>query len=145
MLRRLRTLRFSRQAIVYGCLTYFGASLAIAIPLVLFAVLTSSDRSSLQTITQSAGYMLTGLILALAATAAGGYVAARKAPHAELTNAFGVGGLVTLLLILPQALQVLVGIWPDLLDIVSIVLTIPAAAAGGLLRLSQLEQSTASD
>lgn len=140
-----RTMRFRRKAILYGCLTYFGASVAAVIPFVLFAFVTSSDRNALQTTVDSAGYRLTGLILSLVATAAGGYVAARMAWRAELMNAFGVGVFVTLLLILSQASQALVGNWPDLLDIVSIVLTIPAALGGGFLRVSQLEQSTATD
>ena len=101
-----------------------------------------ADPASLESTTQAAGYVAASLILGLAATALGGYVAARKSPSAELTNALGVGIVMTLLAIL---LQVLIRIPLDLWGILGLVLTIPAAAAGGLLRLSQLEQSTASD
>ena len=135
-------MHLNRRAIVYGCLTDVGASMAAGIPLLLFAVATSSDRASLESTIQSAGYVVSSLILGLAATALGGYVAARKSPRAELTNALGVGVVMTLLAIL---LQVLIRIQLDLLGILGLVLTIPAALAGGLVRLSRLERSAATD
>ena len=54
----------------------------------------------------------------------------------------GVGVVMTLLAVL---LQVLIRIPLDLWGTLGLVLTIPAAAAGGLLRVSQLEQATATD
>ena len=67
-------------------------------------------------------------------------MAARRSPRAELTNALAVGVVMTTLAILGP---VIVGARPDLLGILGIVLTIPAGLTGGLVRLSQLERSTA--
>ena len=138
-------MRFSGQAIGYGCLAYFGTSLAVAIPFVSIAYVTNSDRTALETTIESAGYRLIGLILGLVAMAAGGYVAARKAPRDQLKNALSVGLLVTLLLILFEVPQVLIGIGPDRFDIISILLMPPTALAGGLLWIWQMEKSAKSD
>jgi hypothetical protein len=116
--------------------------MAAGIPLLLFAVATSSDRASLESTIQSAGYVTASLILGLVATALGGYVAARKSPRAELTNALAVGIVMVLLGIL---LLVLIRIPLDLWGTLGLVLTIPAALAGGLTRLSQLERSAATN
>ena len=142
MSARIRTLQLNRRAIVYGCLTDIGASMAGGIPLLLFAVSRGSDPASLASTTQSAGYVAASLILGLAATVLGGYVAARKSPSAELTNALGVGVVMTLLAIL---LQVFIRIPLDLWGVLGLVLTIPAALVGGLVRLSQLERSAATE
>ena len=142
MSSRFRTLHLNRRAIVYGCLTDVGASMAAGIPLLLFAVATSSERASLESTIQSAGYVTASLILGLVATALGGYVAARKSPRAELTNALAVGIVMVLLGIL---LLVLIRIPLDLWGTLGLVLTIPAALASGLTRLSQLERSAATN
>ena len=140
MSSRFRTLHLNRRAIVYGCLTDLGVSIAATILINLIAAATSPDPASLQSTSQSAVFVALRFILLLAATAAGGYVAARRSPRAELTNALGVGVVMTTLAILGP---VLVGGRPGLLDILGIVLTAPAALTGGLVRLSRLERPTA--
>ena len=140
MSSRFRTLHLNRRAIVYGCLTNFGVSIAATILVGLLAAAASSDPASLQIARQSAALVALRFILLLAATAAGGYVAARRSPRAELTNALAVGVVITILAILSS---VIVGSRPDLLGILGIVLTIPAGLTGGLVRLSRLERPTA--
>ena len=137
---RFRTLHLNRRAIVYGCLTNFGVSIAATILVGLLAAAASSDPASLQIARQSAALVALRFILLLVATAAGGYVAARRSPRAELTNALAVGVVITILAILSS---VIVGSRPDLLGILGIVLTIPAGLTGGLVRLSRLERPTA--
>ena len=137
---RFRTLHLNRRAIVYGCLTNFGVSIAATILVGLLAAAASSDPASLQIARQSAALVALRFILLLVATAAGGYVAARRSPRAELTNALAVGIVITILAIL---ISVIVGSRPDLLGILGIVLTIPAGLTGGLVRLSRLERPTA--
>lgn len=138
---RKRTLQLRRRAIVYGCLVDLGTTMAGRIPLLFFAVSRSSDLESLVSTTQSAGYVGASLIVGLVATCLGGYVAARKSPGAELTNALAVGVVMALLAVL---FQVLVRVPFDPWEILGIVLTIPAGLAGGIVRLSQLERSSAS-
>jgi hypothetical protein len=133
-------LHINRRAIVYGCLTNFGVSIAATILVGLLAAAASSDPASLQIARQSAALVALRFILLLVATAAGGYVAARRSPRAELTNALAVGVVITILAILSS---VIVGSRPDLLGILGIVLTIPAGLTGGLVRLSRLERPTA--
>ena len=140
MSSRFRTLHINRRAIVYGCLTNFGVSIAATILVGLLAAAASSDPASLQIARQSAALVALRFILLLVATAAGGYVAARRSPRAELTNALAVGVVITILAILSS---VIVGSRPDLLGILGIVLTIPAGLTGGLVRLSRLERPTA--
>ena len=140
MSSRFRTLHLNRRAIVYGCLTNFGVSIAATILVGLLAAAASSDPASLQIARQSAALVALRFILLLVATAAGGYVAARRSPRAELTNALAVGVVITVLAILSS---VIVGSRPDLLGILGIVLTIPAGLTGGLVRLSRLERPTA--
>ena len=140
MSSRFRTLHINRRAIVYGCLTNFGVSIAATILVGLLAAAASSDPASLQVARQSAALVALRFILLLVATAAGGYVAARRSPRAELTNALAVGVVITILAILSS---VIVGSRPDLLGILGIVLTIPAGLTGGLVRLSRLERPTA--
>ena len=140
MSSRFRTLHLNRRAIVYGCLTNFGVSIAATILVGLLAAAASSDPASLQIARQSAALVALRFILLLVATAAGGYVAARRSPRAELTNALAVGVVITILAILSS---VIVGSRPDLLGILGIVLTIPAGLTGGLVRLSRLERPTA--
>ncbi len=137
---RFRTLHLNRRAIVYGCLTNFGANIAGGILVGLLAAAASGDPASLQVARQSAALVALRFILLLAATGLGGYVAARRAARAELTNALAVGVVVTILAIFGS---VIVGSRPDLLGLLGIVLTIPAGLTGGLVRLSQLERSTA--
>ena len=140
MSSRFRTLHLNRRAIVYGCLTNFGVSIAATILVGLLAAAASSDPASLQIARQSAALVALRFILLLVATAAAGYVAARRSPRAELTNALAVGVVITILAILSS---VIVGSRPDLLGILGIVLTIPAGLTGGLVRLSRLERPTA--
>ena len=137
---RFRTLRLNRRAIIYGCLTDIGASIAAVVLVGVLASAVSSDPASLRETTQSAGFVALQFILGLAATVLGGYVAARRSRRAELTNALAVGVVMTTIAILGL---VVVGARPDLLGILGIVLTIPAGLTGGLVRLSQLERSTA--
>ena len=142
MAARISTLHLNPRAIIYGCLADIGAAIAGTIPLVLFAISRSSDLANLESTMQTPGFQAAGLVLGLAAAVLGGYVAARKSPRAELTNALAVGIVVVLLGIL---LQVLFRVPLDLWGILGFVTTIPAAAAGGLMRLSQLEGSAAID
>ncbi len=142
MSSRSSTLHLKPRAIIYGCLTDIGVSMAAGIPLLMLALSRSSDLASLESTTQSPGFEAAGLVLGLAATVLGGYVAARKSPGAELTNALAVGVVMTLLSILLQVLfRIPLDIWGGL----GIVTITPAAVAGGLVRLSQLEQSAATD
>ncbi len=140
MSSRMRTLRLRRRAIVYGCLADLGATIAGRVPLLYYAVSRNSDLESLLNTTQSAGYVGASLMVGLAATCLGGYVAARKSPRAELTNALAVGVVMAVLSIL---FQVLIRVPLDPWEIPGIVLTIPVGLTGGLVRLSQLERSTA--
>ena len=140
MSSRFRTLHLNRRAIVYGCLTDIGATIAATVLVGLIAGAASSDPASLRETIQSPGFVALQFILGLAATILGGYVAARRSPRAELTNALAVGVVMTTIAILGP---VIVGARPDLLGILGIVLTIPAGLTGGLVRLSQLERSTA--
>ena len=84
-----------------------------------------------------------GLVVSLLAMILGGYVASRKSPGAELTNAIAVGVVMVLLGIILQVLSPRpnrpVG-RPRLCHP-----QFRPAAAGGLLRVSQLEQSTTTD
>ena len=140
MSSRFRTLHLNRRAIVYGCLTDIGATIAATVLVGLIAGTASSDPASLRETIQSPGFVALQFILGLAATILGGYVAARRSPRAELTNALAVGVVMTTIAILGP---VIVGARPDLLGLLGIVLTIPAGLTGGLVRLSQLERSTA--
>lgn len=142
MTARVRTLNLNSRAIIYGCLADIGATMAGSIPLALFAISRTSDLADLESTMAEPGFQAAGLVLGLAATVLGGYVAARKATRAELTNALAVGSVMVLLGIL---LQVLFRLPLDLWGVIGFVTTIPAAAAGGLLRLSQLEGSAATD
>lgn len=145
MSARISTLHLSPRAIIYGCLANIGVSMAGGIVLTIAAFTTTADLTdlaSLESTMQSTGILAAGLVLGLAAAILGGYVAARKSPRAELTNALAVGVVVTLLGIL---LQVLFRVPLDLWGALGFVTTIPAAAAGGLLRVSQLEGSAVTD
>ena len=141
MASRSRTLRLNRRAIVYGCLTDFGTSIAAVVLLALLAGAASSDPASLQSTSQSPVFVALQFVLGLAATAAGGYMAARLSPRAELTNALGVGVVMTILAVL-GAVFVARG-QLELLDGLGILLTTPAALIGGLVRLSRLERPAA--
>ena len=130
-------MRLNRRAIVYGCLTDFGTSIAAVVLLALLAGAASSDATS----SQSPVFVALQFVLGLAATAAGGYMAARLSPRAELTNALGVGVVMTILAVL-GAVFVARG-QLELLDGLGILLTTPAALIGGLVRLSRLERPAA--
>ncbi len=145
MVRSFRTLRLNRRAIVFGYFTDLGVSWAWGIILGLFTIASNPDPASLQRIReslgQSADLVVLAFILGLAATALGGYVAARRAPRAELANALAVGVLVTVVAILRVALF---GSRLELpISILGMALTPPVALVGGLLRLLQLGRSTA--
>ena len=88
---------------------------------------------------QTPGFAAAGLVVSLLAMILGGYVAARKSPGAELTNAIAVGVVMVLLGII---LQVLSRVPIDLWGVLGYVTTIPAAGAGGYLRVAQLEQAS---
>lgn len=142
MSSRISTLHLSPRAIIYGCLANIGATVAGIVPLFLFAISRSPDLTSVESTMQTPGFAAAGLVLGLLAMILGGYVAARKSPRAELTNAIAVGTVLVLLGIL---IQVLVRAPLDLWGVLGYVTTIPAAAAGGLLRVSQLGQATTTD
>ncbi len=142
MSARIRSLHLGPRAIIYGCLTSFGASIVVGIALFLFALSRSNDLASVESTMQTPGFAAAGLVVSLLAMILGGYVASRKSPGAELTNAIAVGVVMVLLGII---LQVLSRVPIDLWGVLGYVTTIPAAAAGGLLRVSQLEQSTTTD
>ena len=97
---RFRTLRLNRRAVVYGCLTDIGASIAAAVLVGVLASAVSSDPANLRETTQSVGFVALQFILGLAATILGGYLAARRSPRAELTNALAVGVVMTTIAIL---------------------------------------------
>lgn len=142
MLRSIRTLRLNRRAIIYGYFTDLGVSWAWGIILGLFTIANNPDPASLQRIRESLGQstdlVVLAFILGLAATALGGYVAARKAPRAELANALAVGILVTAVTLLRVALF---GSRLELpISILGMALTPPVALIGGFLRLFQLER-----
>ena len=141
MSQRFRNLHLNRRAIAYGCLADIGASIAATILVGMIAAATSPDAASLQSTSQSGGIVAIRFILLLGATALGGYVAARISPRAELTNALGVGVVMT-------AMSVFGSVFVSnsqlsLLGALGLLLTLPSAMIGGLLRLSQLEQSAA--
>ena len=100
----------------------------------------SPDPAGLQLVRQSAGFKAALFVAGLLGTVAGAYLAARLAPRAELTNALAVGAVLTMLAVLNPAL--FTG-EPDLLGIISVVLTIPAALAAGRLRVSRAHRSPA--
>ena len=102
------------------------------------AAAASGDRASLQVARESAAFMAAIFILSMLAPAAGGYLAARMSPRAELTHALAVGVVITILALLNPALF---SNRPDLLGILGIVLTLPAAFIGSRLRLSRSERS----
>ena len=140
MLRGLRTLRLKYRAIIYGCLVSYGVFFGGTILANMVAAAASGDPASLQVARQSAEFMASLFILSIVAPAAGGYLAARLSPRAELTNALAVGAVLTMLALLNPALF---SSRPDLLGILGIVLTLPAAFIGGRLRLSRAERSAA--
>ena len=142
MSARIRSLRLGPRAIIYGCLASFGASMVAGIALVLVAISRNTDLASVESTMQTPGFAAAGLVVSLLAMILGGYVAARKSPGTELTNAIAVGVVLVLLGIL---IQILVRAPLDLWGVLGYVTTIPAAAAGGLLRVSQLGQATTTD
>ena len=141
----ISTLHLRPGAIVLGCLADFGVSLVGGIVIALIAFVNvgdPTDVAGLENTLQATGFQAAGLVLGLSATVLGSYLAARKSPNAELTNAIAVGVVMTLLGIL---LQVIFRTPFDLWSVIGLVTMIPAALGGGSLRVSQLEQSTATD
>lgn len=142
MASRISTLNLKPWSIVLGCLADFGVTLVGGIVITLIAFVNvgdPTDVAGLESTLRSPGFAAAALVLGLAATILGGYMAARKSPGAELTNAIAVGVVITLLGILLQALfRTPLDLW----GVIGYVATIPAAGAGGYLRVSQLEQST---
>lgn len=138
---RFRTLRFRYRAVVYGCLVSYGVFFGGTIFANMVAAAASGDPASLQVARQSAAFESSIFILSIVAPAAGGYMAARMAPRAELTHALAVGVVITLLALFNPALF---SNRPDLLGILGIVLTLPAAFVGGRLRLSRSQRSATS-
>ena len=80
MSSRFRTLQLNRRAIVYGCLTDIGATIAATVLVSIIAGAASSEPASLRETIQSPGFVALQFILGLAATIFGGYVAARRSP-----------------------------------------------------------------
>ena len=145
MSSRISTLHLKPWAIVLGCLADFGVTLVGGIVITLIAFVNvgdPTDVAGLESTLQSTGLQAAGLVLGLLATVLGGYLAARKSPDAELTNALAVGVVMTLLGVL---LQVIFRTPFNLWSVIGFVTMIPAALGGGFLRVSQLEQSTATD
>lgn len=139
MASRISTLNLKPWAIVLGCLASFGASIVVGIALFLFALSRSNDLASVESTMQMPVFAAAGLVVSLLAMILGGYVAARKSPGAELTNAIAVGVVMTLLGII---IQVFSRTPLDLWGVIGYVTTIPAAGAGGYLRVAQREQSS---
>ena len=104
MLRRLRTLRLKYRAIIYGCLVSYGVFFGGTIFVNMVAAAASADRAGLQVARQSPAFMAALFILGLVAPAAGGYLAARMSPRAELTHALAVGVVITILALFNPAL-----------------------------------------
>ncbi len=133
-------MRLKYRAIVYGCLLNYGVFFGGTIFVNMVAAAASGDPASLQIARQSAAFRASLFILSLLAPAAGGYVAARMSPRAELTHALAVGLVLIILALFNPALF---SSSPDILSILGIVLTLPAAFGGGRLRLSRAERSAA--
>ena len=135
----IRSLHLSPRAIIYGCLADIGVTFAGSIAITVVALSANSDLVNLESTLRSPGFAAAGLVLGLAATILGGYVAARNSPGAELTNALAVGVVIILVGVLVQVgFRVPLDLW----SILGFIVTIPAAGAGGYLRVAQLEQST---
>lgn len=139
MLWRFSAVRLKYRAIGYGCLVSYGVFFGGTILANMVAAGASPDPAGLQLVRQSAGFKAALFVAGLLGTVAGAYLAARLAPRAELANALAVGIVVAILALFNPAL--FTG-EPDLLGIISVVLTIPAALAAGRLRVSRAHRSS---
>ncbi len=123
------------QAVALGVVTDLGATLASGIALMIVLrmgagmenVPEEEARQFIENAFQEPSYLLTGGVLGLLATILGGYVAARAADVAPLLNAACVGLFSVILGLL------FIGESPFWLGLIGILLTLPAAIAGGLL------------
>jgi hypothetical protein len=124
------------RAIVIGSLTdvlgtmLIGSTIVIAIA----AIVTGADSAERlnEALAVSTPLQVLSLALGLTFTAVGGYVAARLAPGAERAQAFAVGVVSTtvgFLFALSGS-----GAYPFWLEASGLILTIPAAFAGGEIR-----------
>lgn len=130
------TLQLKRRAIAYGCLTDFGVSIAATILVRMIATAASSEPATTESMPLSAGFVAIHFILLLGGTAVGGYVAARFSDGAELTNALGFGAVMTILAVVGSLLNAS----PlQILGVLELLLTLPAAMIGGLVCLSKSE------
>jgi hypothetical protein len=123
------------KAVLWGIVTDLGVTfLAIMVLTALLGVGAGREnlseeeaRQLLESTFQQPGYMLLGSALGLLATTLGGYVAAKLAGVAPLLNAACVGLFGVILGLLS------IGHSPLWFALLSIVLTPPAAIAGGVL------------
>jgi hypothetical protein len=125
------------KAVFVGFLVDFGGSLIVgfvlAIGLGLFAV-ASRDVSPahLTHLRANVALKIAGLIGTLIATTLGGYVAARIGHPAFVTNAVGAG-MLSLVVSFGFWLAEPAGVTPAWKAISGLLLTLPAAALGGIL------------
>ncbi len=129
--------RLNVRAILIGFLVdLVGTSL---FGLLLSGALAAAGQNE-QQLAQDAGYLLGTLGLGLSSTALGSYVAARLARAAELNHAFVVGVLSTV-----SGFASVFGapaVVPFWYEAAGLLLTLPAAIAGGSLRLATRPRST---
>lgn len=119
------------RAILAGvAVDVLGSILAGSIVLALFAAATGA--SDVNALIASTEWLAASLVVGLAFSAVGGFVAAHLAPGAELNNAFVAGVLVTVLSAMLTAITEPVP--PFWFTLVGVLATTPAATLGGWLR-----------
>lgn len=107
-----------------------GSIVGGSILLAVFATATGSG--DVNALVESTEWLAASLVVGLASSAVGGFVAAHLAPGAELNHAFVTGIVVTVLSALLTAItEPVPPLWFTLLGVLA---TTPAATLGGLLR-----------
>ncbi len=120
----------SVKAIALGFLAGFAAAIALSLASV---VLLIAGGSPIDEIEENTVYLGWGLVNSLLSSAVSGYAAAVLAPTSELANAVAVGVVIlalSALLYLPFDM----GDLPLWYNIPAFLLTVPAAAVGGMAR-----------
>ena len=117
-------------AIVFGWLADILSSNVLGIPVILAFGGDPTDVDSYSRVVASDAFVLANLPIGLLGTAIGGFVGAHLARGEELNNAFvvGVASAVTSLVF---SIGAPVPLWAVA---ASVILTVPAALAGGYLR-----------
>jgi hypothetical protein len=123
----------SIKAIVIGAVVDTLGSFLLGAIAIMFLLGRSSahGKDALEDVEASLAYQLVALIGGLVLLTVGGAIAAKLAPHAPVKNAVAVGVCCVVFSILTS------GIWlgrePTWWVLLSLVLTIPAAALGGVV------------